>query len=120
MDTEKVIEFLREVASTLGPAGEHAYNLIKARVIAEAIIGVAFWGGILLLVVITTIILIKWFKGHSFYYNTDKEIAGTLITIAPILLSILMLTGLLESVVNLLSPDYATIERILNLVTGTR
>lgn len=49
MDTEKVIEFLREVTTQIGPAGEQAFRIVANRVIAESIAWLVFVGIITLI-----------------------------------------------------------------------
>lgn len=114
MDSEKIIEFLRDIAEQLGPAGQHAFQIVYQRVVGEAII----WGSVGSVLIILGLIFIigATINAIKSYDAADGTIFSWGIGL------ILVIVGVMAAVpafINLLSPEYATIERILNLV-GTR
>jgi hypothetical protein len=121
METDKVLEFLQKIIDQLGEAGTQAFQIVAQRVFAEAVAGTVL--GILTLVTIAVVAKKIWkiaaqhAENGGSYAQTDAEIAKAASAIlAPVLSSVVILFVLYPSVVNLLSLEYATIERILYLV----
>ncbi len=115
MDTDKVISFLKEVADQLGPLGEQAFRLIVNRIIAESIASLILGVGLFIGFYIVGWKFVSWGKTSK---DSDADIA---ILIGYILYGFglaLLLICAIPSITNLLSPEYAGIERVLKLVGG--
>ena len=117
-----------------GAATEVGYNIVKQRVIAESVIGVIF-GSVILLLLIWLIIfsirkVIEYSKvlkdpnnGLNFEkeYDTKENRDGYQIFIILLIVFLFTTIGLsMPSIINLISPDYATIERIVNLAKSVK
>lgn len=110
MDTAKIIEFLEKIASEIGPLGEQAFNIIKQRIFAEAVV----WSIISLIVIVIGIYLFRFARNYK-PTNIHDDFGG-FVTACAIIIIMVASFPLMTSLVNILSLDYAAIERILSLV----
>lgn len=115
-EQEKILDFLKEIADQLGPAGEQAFRIVAERVFAEALIWSLF-GGLLI------ILSFVWLLAATILYrksdNYNKTEAFVFFGLAPAIIIFCMgIWALVPSLMNIFSIEYATIARILNLVGG--
>lgn len=111
MNEDAVVEFLRDIANQLGPAGEEAFRVVAARVFAESVVWVGF--GVIFLVfgLITSAVFYRWWDK-----NNPNDATWLLALIILILSVVVAAMTIVPNTMNLLGLEYATIERILDLV----
>lgn len=114
MDTKQVLDFLKQITDQLGPLSQHVLNVVSARVFAESLLNTII-GAVGLIIGSVVVILGK--KAYSkTTYDRDKEpivwITGFFSIIAFVLGAIWLYIGALD----LLSIEYATIQRVITLV----
>lgn len=114
LDNEKILEFLADLKEQLGAAGTEAFRVVADRVVAEAIIWTGVGIGLLILGFVVGVAFLVW--GLKNKDDTDSELSIAVGLVIWTLASVAAAIAIVPSAVNLLSPEYATIERILRLV----
>lgn len=120
MDTDKIIEFLQKIAAQLGPAGQQAFMVVQQRVLAENIIGVISGIIVLLIAAAFGVFVYKLYRNVKDHEPDDELWAFALWCLVAIPCLLFGLWWFVSSLTNLLSLDYATIERILNLIGSAK
>lgn len=125
---DKILDFFKDIIAQLGPAGEQAYRIVYTRVMAESIISV-ITGVLSLLIAIgitvwcmRRITQIRTFnKGTPYSYEQKDAFPYFMTSMIFLAMGIIIFLILVPyNIINLISLDYATIERILNLAGAAR
>jgi hypothetical protein len=121
-EQEKILDFLKEIANQLGPAGEQAFRIVAERVYAESLIWVIVGSALTIFALVWVIGWVIWYTRRSEAskrYANDDEAALVFFGFGGFIIVLICgLLALIPSAMNLTSIEYATIARILNLVGG--
>jgi hypothetical protein len=113
METEEVLKFLQRIADQLGPTGQEAFRVVASRIYAESIVWIIVGFVFILTSLFISLGCIYGFRHSSSY---DKGGWALCIFVSPIIGIVFGLMVIVPKAFNLYSIEYATIERILNLV----
>lgn len=114
---DKVEALFREVIANLGPPAEKTYQIVYARIVAESIIWLIV--GIALLVFGLSVATFFWRarenapeQSYSVMSKSDLTWASVIVLVFTLIIAS---APIVVNSINLLSPDYVTIARILEL-----
>lgn len=117
MTPDDFISFLDAIGERLTGPSAHVWELVVRQVVAESLIK----GAIELIVLIIGIVIVTIISRailRSTHDGEDKAFAFGLVGISVTFAGGLIVTDLSSNLIHLLNPEYAAIERIVNVLQG--
>jgi hypothetical protein len=118
MTTDKITQYLEQMAAKLGVAAEHVYGVLVRQQLAEGIVFIV--GGLVYLVFFA--FMVRWLYGKYIEtkhdYGSDWDIAFMLFSAFGGLASVGAFLCVLLGTMQALNPEYYAIREIMDVIGG--
>ncbi|WP_188069031.1 hypothetical protein [Brevibacillus brevis] len=118
MSTDKMTEYIEQMAAKLGVAAEHVYGVLLTQMVAEGVVYII--GSLIYLVFFA--VLVRWMYSKHVEtrnnYESDWGIAFPLFSIFGGVVAIAALMMAFTGLLYVMNPEYYAIREIMNVIGG--